>query len=206
MRKDFVILASESPRRQALLRQIGVAFEVRAPAVAEVRRAHEAPAEFVDRIAKAKAETVWGATAALGVPVVGADTVVVIDGDVLGKPGTRARAIAMLERLSGRTHEVLTAVAVRHERRTESLVNASKVRFRATTAGERAAYCESGEPLDKAGAYGIQGLGAVFVEDLRGSYSGVMGLPLHETARLLARFSIPAWLCAADDGYPATAT
>ena len=127
-------------------------------------------------------------------PVLGADTVVVVDGDTLGKPADADEAAGMLARLSGRTHAVLTAVAVRHADEETVAVARSEVRFRATTVAERDAYCLSKEPFDKAGGYGIQGLGAVFIERLEGSYSGVMGLPLFETAALLRRFGLPAWL------------
>ncbi len=195
MGKDFVYLASASPRRGELLRQIGVRFTVRAPAIAEEQRAGEAPEAYVIRLAAAKAEAVWAAVADTQ-PVLGADTAVVLDGAVLGKPGNAVEAAAMLERLSGRTHRVLTAVAVRHAAGLETRLSASEVRFRATTAAERLAYCASEEPLDKAGGYGIQGYAAVFVEELKGSYSGVVGLPLFETAALLTRCGVPVWLAA----------
>jgi septum formation protein len=191
MKKDFVYLASASPRRSELLRQIGVSFAVRPAAVDEGPLPGEQPEAYVVRLAAAKAETVWAAVGDAQ-PVLGADTAVVLDGEVLGKPVTAAEAAAMLERLSGRTHRVLTAVALRHA----AGLNESEVRFRATTAGERLAYCATGEPFDKAGGYGIQGHAAVFVENLRGSYSGVVGLPLFETAQLLARCGLPAWLTA----------
>ena len=119
-----------------------------------------------------------------------------LDGEVLGKPGDAAEAAAMLERLSGRTHRVLTAVALRNGGGVETRLSASEVRFRATTAAERLAYCATGEPFDKAGGYGIQGHAAVFVEELRGSYSGVVGLPLFETAALLTRCGFGFWLTA----------
>jgi septum formation protein len=195
MGKDFVYLASASPRRSELLRQIGVAFSVRAAAIAEEQRAGERPEAYVVRLAAAKAEAVWAATAG-SQPVLGADTAVVLDAAILGKPGDAAEAAAMLERLSGRTHRVLTAVAVRHGGGLESRLSDSEVRFRATTAAERLAYCATGEPFDKAGGYGIQGYAAVFVEELRGSYSGVVGLPLFETAALLTRCGIRSWLTA----------
>jgi septum formation protein len=195
MSKDFVYLASASPRRSELLRQIGVPFAVRAAAIAEDPLAGEAPEAYVVRLAAAKAETVWAAVADSR-PVLGADTAVVLDADVLGKPETRAEAAAMLERLSGRTHRVLTAVAVRYVGGVETRLSDSEVRFRATTAAERVAYCATGEPFDKAGGYGIQGHAAVFVESIKGSYSGVVGLPLYETAALLARCGVGFWLTA----------
>jgi septum formation protein len=195
MGKDFVYLASASPRRSELLRQIGVPFTVRAAAIAEDRLAGEAPEAYVTRLAAAKAEAVWAAVADSR-PVLGADTAVVLDGEVLGKPETAAEAAAMLERLSGRAHRVLTAVAVRHAGGVESGLSDSEVRFRATTAAERLAYCATGEPFDKAGGYGIQGHAAVFVESVTGSYSGVVGLPLYETAALLKRVGVGFWLTA----------
>lgn len=195
MGKDFVYLASASPRRSELLRQIGVRFTVRAAAIPEEPLAGEAPEKYVVRLAAAKAEGVWAVVPG-SEAVLGADTAVVLDGEILGKPETGAAAAAMLERLSGRSHRVLTAVAVRHGGGLETRLSESEVRFRATTAAERLAYCATGEPFDKAGGYGIQGYAAVFVEELKGSYSGVMGLPLYETAALLARCGIGFWLTA----------
>jgi septum formation protein len=196
MKKDFVYLASASPRRSDLLRQIGVPFQVRPAAIAEEPLAHELPEAYVVRLAAAKAETVWAAAVGDSRPVLAADTAVVLDGELLGKPATEAEATKMLERLSGRAHRVLTAVALRYAAGVETRLNESEVRFRATTATERLAYCRTGEPFDKAGGYGIQGHAAVFVEELRGSYSGVVGLPLYETAALLARCGIGFWLTA----------
>jgi len=193
MKKDFIYLASASPRRAELLRQLGVEFRVHPAELDELRLAGERPGAYVERLAAAKARAVHEELAAEA-PVVGADTVVVCDGHVLGKPADSAGAIDMLGRLSGRTHEVLSAVAVADGQGTHTRLSVSKVRFRPTTLDERAAYCETGEPLDKAGAYGIQGFAAAFVEYLEGSYSGVMGLPLCETAELLAPFALPRWL------------
>jgi len=194
MKKDFVYLASASPRRSELLRQIGVPFQVRPAAIPEQQLARETPEAYVVRLAAAKAETIWAAAAGDSRPVLAADTAVVLDGEVLGKPADAGEAAAMLERLSGRTHTVLTAVALRYDGGLETRLSESEVRFRATTAAERLAYCRTGEPLDKAGGYGIQGHAAVFVEQLKGSYSGVVGLPLHETAVLLKRCGIDFWL------------
>jgi septum formation protein len=195
MKKDFVFLASASPRRSELLRQIGVRFTVRAPAIAEDRLYGETAEAYVVRLAAAKAEAVWAAVAG-SQPVLGADTAVVLGREVLGKPESADEAVAMLERLSGRTHRVLTAVAVRHAGGGETRLSTSEVRFRATTPTERLAYCATGESFDKAGGYGIQGHAAVFVEELKGSYSGVVGLPLFETAALLARCGVDFWLTA----------
>ncbi len=193
MKKDFVYLASASPRRAELLRQLGVEFRVHPAELDELRLTGERPGAYVERLAAAKAATVHAELAA-EVPVVGADTVVVCEGQVLGKPADSAGAMDMLARLSGKMHEVLSAVAVSDGQSTRTRLSVSKVRFRPTTLEERAAYCVTREPLDKAGAYGIQGLAAAFVEYLEGSYSGVMGLPLFETAELLAPFSLPRWL------------
>jgi len=197
MRKDFVYLASASPRRSELLRQIGVRFEVRPAAITEEPLVGEAPDAYVLRLAAAKASAVAAALRAdEQAPVLAADTAVVLDGQLLGKPADTAEAAGMLARLSGRTHGVLTAVALQSGAAVESRLSVSEVRFRATTAAERLAYCATGEPFDKAGGYGIQGHAAVFVEELRGSYSGVVGLPLFETAALLARGGIGFWLSA----------
>jgi septum formation protein len=196
MKKDFVYLASASPRRSELLRQIGVRFEVRPADIKEEPITGEAPEAYVVRLATAKAEAVWAAVAADPRPVLGADTAVVLDGALLGKPRDTAEAAQMLERLSGRTHRVLTAVALRTGSGVDTRLSASEVRFRATTAAERRAYCSTGEPFDKAGGYGIQGHAAVFVDELKGSYSGVVGLPLCETAVLLERCGFAFWLTA----------
>jgi nucleoside triphosphate pyrophosphatase len=196
MKKDFVYLASASPRRSELLRQIGVPFQVKVAAIAEEPLERELPDAYVVRLAAAKAETIWAAGVADARPVLAADTAVVLDGELLGKPATEAEATTMLERLSGRSHRVLTAVALRYAAGVETRLSESEVRFRATTAAERQAYCRTGEPFDKAGGYGIQGHAAVFVEELKGSYSGVVGLPLFETAALLARCGIGFWLTA----------
>jgi len=194
MKKDFVYLASASPRRSELLRQIGVPFEVRPADIPETQAAGESADALVLRLAVAKADAVWRRVPAdERRPVLAADTAVVLDERVLGKPADEAEAEAMLAALSGRTHRVLTAVALRCGDAAETLLSSSEVRFRATTPEERAAYCRSGEPLDKAGGYGIQGRAAMFVEYLAGSYSGVVGLPLFETAALLARCGVALW-------------
>lgn len=195
MKKDFVYLASASPRRSELLRQIGAPFRVRATAVDERPLPDEGPAAYVARLAAAKAEAVWAGLPAGDIrPVLAADTAVVLDDELLGKPADVVEAEAMLERLSGRAHRVLTAVALRHAEGLDAAGSDTEVRFRATTPAERRAYCSTGEPFDKAGGYGIQGHAAVFVESVRGSYSGVVGLPLFETAGLLARCGLPSWL------------
>ena len=186
MSLDFVFLASGSPRRRELLQQIGVSFRVLGAAVDEAVLAGEEPAEYVMRLAAAKAEAGWERSRKPGdSPVLAADTAVVLDRAILGKPVDRQDAEGMLRRLSGRTHEVLTAVALRTVDGLQSRLSRSEVTFREIATEEARAYWETGEPSDKAGAYAIQGRAAVFVADLRGSYSGVMGLPLFETAQLL---------------------
>ena len=194
MKKDFVYLASASPRRSELLRQIGVPFEVRPADIPEVQAAGESADALVLRLAAEKADVVWRRVPAdERRPVLAADTAVVLDERVLGKPADETEAESMLAALSGRTHRVLTAVALRCGDAVQTLLSTSEVRFRATTRDERAAYCRSGEPLDKAGGYGIQGRAAMFVEHLAGSYSGVVGLPLFETAALLERCGVELW-------------
>ena len=194
MRTDFVYLASASPRRSELLGQIGVPFAVRPADISETQADGEPPEVFVRRLAAEKADAVWARIPAdERRPVLGADTAVVLDGRVLGKPADEAEAEAMLAALSGRTHRVLTAVALRCGDAAQTLLSSSEVTLRATTAEERTAYCRSGEPLDKAGGYAIQGRAAVFVEHLAGSYSGVVGLPLFETSALLARCGVALW-------------
>lgn len=190
-----VCLASVSPRRRELLAQIGVPHTVVAAHVDESLLAGESPREYVARLARLKATTVRGRGEAL--PVLAADTSVVLDGIVYGKPADRAEGLAMLEALAGRTHEVLTAVALANERGVALRVNSSSVRFRAIERAELEAYWETGEPRDKAGGYAIQGYGAVFVAGLSGSYSGVMGLPLNEAAELLRAAGIRYWMGAA---------
>ena len=195
MTKNFIYLASASPRRRDLLDQIGVPFRVLPSSVTEERRASERPDVYVERIAADKADEVWERVAVSEpAPVLAADTAVVIGDEVFGKPANEVEALAMLQRLSGRSHTVLTAIALRWQSDRDGLITSSEVRFRATTEAERKAYCRSEEPFDKAGAYAIQGLGALFVEHLTGSYSAVMGLPLFETAKMLSRFEMPPWL------------
>ncbi|AXM98083.1 Maf family protein [Pseudomonas plecoglossicida] len=185
-------LASGSPRRRELLTQIGVPFTVVSAPIDETPLPGESAVAYVERLARAKAEaglaTVDGPAVALG-----ADTAVVLDGRILGKPENREHALAMLAELAGREHQVLTAVALSDGRRVQSLCVTSNVRFRPIEAAEAQRYWASGEPADKAGGYAIQGLGAVFVTGLEGSYSAVVGLPLSETADLLALFGIACW-------------
>jgi len=187
-------LASGSPRRRELLTQIGVPFLTQIAPIDENALPGESPLAYVERLACAKGHAGLAALAnADGAVVLGADTAVVLDGRILGKPQDRADALATLQALSGRSHQVLTAVAlVSHERQASRVVT-SQVTFRPLTQTEIEAYWASGEPQDKAGSYGIQGLAAVFVSQLQGSYSAVVGLPLCETAALLAEFAIPCW-------------
>jgi septum formation protein len=180
-----VYLASRSPRRRELLEQVGLRYAVLDVEVDERRLPDEGPADYVRRVAVAKARA---GDAALGLPgarVLAADTAVILDGAVLGKPRDADDARRMLGALSGREHRVLSAVALAAHGGCRTALSESRVWMRATTTTERAAYAATGEPLDKAGGYAIQGRAAVFVERLEGSYSGVMGLPLFETARLL---------------------
>ena len=184
-------LASVSPRRRELLSQIGVPHIVAGADIDERVLPGEIPREYVTRLAREKALAVRGGGQLL--PVLAADTTVVLDGLVFGKPRDRVDAVEMLGRLSGRSHEVLTAVALADSRGVAERVSTSSVRFRALSVEECFAYWETGEPCDKAGGYAIQGLGAVFIESLSGSYSAVMGLPLFETGQLLQAAGIEYW-------------
>lgn len=195
-------LASRSPRRRELLTQIGVHFDTIAfrsapredAEIDETAFADEDPVVYVRRVARAKAEHGWrivGWRRLLAQPVLAADTTLELAGDIIGKPADEDDAARILRRLSGRTHRVLTAVAVCCDGRLEEALSVSEVRFRALDDAEIRRYVASGEPMDKAGAYGIQGRAGMFVEHLAGSYTGVMGLPLFETAQLLRRFSYP---------------
>jgi septum formation protein len=187
-----ICLASMSPRRRDLLGQIGVPHTVVAGHVDESLLPDETPDAYVARLARLKATTVRQRGEKL--PVLAADTTVVLEGSVFGKPTGRADGLAMLESLAGRTHQVLTAVALATEQGVALRVNTSSVRFRNIERAEMEAYWETGEPRDKAGSYAIQGYGAVFVTALSGSYSGVMGLPLFETAELLRDAGIRCWI------------
>jgi septum formation protein len=185
-----ICLASQSPRRRELLRQIGVNFGLLPVTVDETPLAGETPEDCVRRLALAKARTGRiEQPAASALPVMGADTLVVAGDNVLGKPADRGAAIEMLQVLSGNTHRVITAVALAGEHEAVCM-STSHVTFRTLTARECEAYWETGEPRDKAGAYAVQGRAAMFVARLEGSYSGVMGLPLYETAILLQEFGI----------------
>ncbi|MSP98150.1 MAG: septum formation inhibitor Maf [Betaproteobacteria bacterium] len=194
-----IYLVSRSPRRRELLKQIGIAFEVlllrersgREPDMDESPRPGEPPGLYVQRVCASKADVGWDRVIQrqlLRQPVLSADTVVCVDDRILGKPRDRADAARMLRLLSGREHRVLTAVGLKFDLHAEFVLSESAVRFRELTDAEIQAYVDTGEPMDKAGAYAIQGRAAAFVPELRGSYSGVMGLPLYETTQLLERF------------------
>ena len=184
-----LILASASPRRQALLKQVGIAFRQQVAEIDETPLENEAAEDYVVRLALEKARAVRQHSVDDGLPVLGADTAVVIDGRLLGKPESLAHARQMLQLLSGREHRVMSAVALVRSREAVQ-ISVSRVWFRSLSENEIDAYWRTGEPQDKAGAYAIQGVGAIFIERLEGSYTGVMGLPLYETGRLLQDFGI----------------
>jgi septum formation protein len=201
MSAPLLYLASKSPRRAALLAQLAVEFEPlllreaagRTRDVVEEALDAEPAAHYVERMARTKAQIGWQRMQNRKLaerPVLRADTEVVLDGDVFGKPRDAADAVRMIRRLSGRTHQVLTAVALRYRDRTDVEVSVSKVTLRRLGAAEIERYVATGEPLDKAGAYAVQGRAAAFVSRLEGSYTGVVGLPLFETATLLARAGV----------------
>jgi len=184
----FVYLASQSPRRRELLEQIGVSYETLLVDVEEKKQCDESPADYVRRLSQEKATA--GVKVKNDQPVLGADTVVVLNEQVLEKPTSEQDAINMLLSLSGNTHQVMTAVTIILGQRSETQVNVTSVRFRAISEKEARDYWQTGEPKDKAGAYGIQGKAAMFVEEIQGSYSSVVGLPLFETAELLTIFDL----------------
>ncbi len=197
-----IYLASRSPRRRELLAQIGVRFDLllfrAAPRddaeVSEAWLPDETPEAYVERVARAKA--VFGARLLatrplVARPVLAADTTLDLDGEIIGKPQDEADSVAILTRLSGRSHRVLTAIAMARDERVEHRLSISDVRFRQLSTDEIRRYVQSGEPTDKAGAYGIQGRAAGFVEEIRGSHSGIVGLPLCETTLLLRDFGYP---------------
>ena len=189
-----LFLASASPRRRELLTQIGVPFELLSITLDETPLPAERPEAYVQRLAREKALAGWAAVGDDSVAVLGADTTVVIDERILGKPADRAEGLLMLESLSDREHHVLTAVALATRGACEVRLVTSRVRFRRIERAEAEAYWASGEPCDKAGGYAIQGWGAVFVAELRGSYSAVVGLPLCESAQLLDQAGIVRWV------------
>jgi septum formation protein len=194
-----IYLASRSPRRRELLKQLGVSFEMlllrehtgRVPDVNEDVKPGESPERYVERVCRTKAEVGWLRVLQRSLPrlpVLAADTTVCIGDQVFGKPAGRTGAVEMLRALSGKEHQVLTAVAVASEGGVELIVNQNLVRFRELTEPEIVQYVETGEPMDKAGGYAIQGRAAAFIPEILGSYTGVMGLPLFETAQLLSKY------------------
>jgi septum formation protein len=199
-----IYLASRSPRRRDLLKQVGVPFELlllredlrRGVDVDETPLADESAGVYVLRIARLKAEMAVRQIAYRNLPqkpVLAADTTVVFDGEIIGKPDDAEHAARMLRALSGREHQVLSAVAVALREQIETQISVSSVWFRELSDAEVRRYCASGEPLDKAGAYAIQGRAGAFVTRITGSYSGIMGLPLAETVELLQKFSVPLY-------------
>lgn len=186
-----IVLASASPRRAELLEQIGLSFHVKPADIDETPGCNESAEQYVERLAREKA--LAGRAFVPDSVVIGSDTSVVLDGRILGKPVSVADAVGMLEALSGKTHQVMTGVAVVSEGACNSRLVVTDVRFRELSKSEIQAYVATGEPMDKAGGYGIQGRGGIFVEELRGSYSAVVGLPLQETASLLAGAGCPVW-------------
>ena len=189
--KPLIYLASASPRRSALLAQIGVAHQVAPVAVDESVASAETPESYVTRLAALKAETLWRRlTEPDRLPVLGSDTTVVVDDSILGKPANEQECVRMLQLLSGRTHQVHTAVALRSAAGSDVRLSISEVTFRKLSMAEMQAYWRTGEPADKAGGYAVQGRAAIFISRISGSYSGIMGLPLFETAELLATHKI----------------
>ncbi len=190
----MICLASRSPRRAQLMTQIGVPHYVQAADIDETPLLNESAQAYVERLAQQKAQAVARSCADV---VLGADTSVIIDGDILGKPADEQDAVAMLQRLSGRWHQVVSGVALAQQTadglRSEALSVVTEVQFVELNQKQIATYIATGEPADKAGAYGIQGLGAVLVACLQGCYSNVVGLPLQQTAALLSRWQIPVW-------------
>jgi septum formation protein len=184
-------LASTSPRRRELLQQLGLVFDTLSVDVNEKMKENEHARDFVSRMALEKARAGWQCAQRMqSIPVLGSDTVVVVDEDIFGKPRDRQHAVDMLTRLSDRCHQVITAVALVHGQEEDVRVSNSQVCFRPLSMDEINAYWKTGEPQDKAGAYAIQGIAAQFICHLQGSYSAVMGLPLFETAELLSEFAV----------------
>ena len=197
-----ICLASASPRRESLLRQIDVPFWVQAVDLDESVHPGEAPLPSVTRLALAKAHTARNEikeNALEVVPVLAADTTVVAGQKILGKPRSRSEAISMLTRLSGRSHQVFTGIALVTDQATQAEVVISTVTFASLAGDQIEAYCDTGEPFGKAGAYAIQGIAASFVRHISGSYSGIVGLPLYETSRLLRRFGLSGPISSQDD-------
>ncbi len=196
---SFIYLASQSPRRRQLLEQLGVAYQLLLPdadedaEALEQVRPNEAPAAYVQRVTQLKLDAALQRLTRRGLPVAPvlcSDTTVALGRVILGKPADPAEAAAMLTQLAGRTHRVLTAVAVGQDQQRAQVLSRSQVRFAALDAAAIQTYVRTGEPMGKAGAYGVQGRAAAFIAHISGSYSGIMGLPLFETAQLLRRFQV----------------
>lgn len=189
----MIYLASASPRRQELLRQIGIAFEAMPANLPEVPQAGERPEDYVLRVARAKAQHVARQVRERGLtprPVLGADTEVVLEDEILGKPRDAQQGQAMLRKLAGRTHEVLTALVLLHQDAEYKTLNRSRVTFGPLAETDIQRYWDSGEPADKAGGYAVQGRAAAFIQHIEGSYSGIMGLPLFELMQLLQQAGV----------------
>jgi len=187
-------LASASPRRRELLTQIGVTFELAPVDIDETPLANEGARAYVERLAQEKATAAFARIDHPDAVVLGSDTSVIIDDEILTKPADAADDKRMLQRLSGNRHQVFTAVAVLSQNRQQQVCVATDVDFRTLSDAEIERYIATGEPMDKAGSYGIQGKGAILVEKISGSYSNVVGLPLTETAALLTNFNIQVWV------------
>lgn len=184
--KPLIYLASASPRRSALLAQLGIAHSVMPVDLDERTRAGESPTHYVRRLASEKASALWDRLKPdERLPVLAADTSVALDDEIMGKPTDAEDGLRMLRALSGRTHQVFTGVALKHAQGAEIQINVSEVSFRELSDSEIKAYWDTGEPRDKAGGYAVQGIAAVFIERISGSFSGIMGLPLFETGQLL---------------------
>ncbi|MFZ6770464.1 Maf family protein [Undibacterium sp. Di26W] len=201
LRENKIYLASKSPRRRELLQQVGIEFDLlllrdappRGPDVTEIVLPGEAPEAYVSRVTKEKADKAWEAMhqrKLLARPVLAADTTVVLGQQILGKPADLEEAISMLQMLSGQTHQVLTSIAVHSAQGSAAVTQCSEVSFAKLDQQQILAYCRSNEPYDKAGGYGIQGAAARFISHIKGSYSGIMGLPLFETCQLLRQTGI----------------
>ena len=196
MQLTSLYLASTSPRRRELLRQIGVQLTTLSVDVDETPTRNESAQAYVQRLSQAKAAAGWSnvETDKLPwMPVLGSDTSVVLDGVILGKPEDKAQCVETLMLLSGRTHQVMTAVTLQLAEKIGTQLSVTDVTFRELSEEEALRYWDTGEPSDKAGGYGIQGYGAVFVENISGSYSGVVGLPIEKTVVLLNQFNVPFW-------------
>ncbi|HEY7885985.1 MAG TPA: nucleoside triphosphate pyrophosphatase [Cellvibrionaceae bacterium] len=195
MQQIALYLASGSPRRREILQQIGINFAVIKPSVVEQCGVGELPAAYVQRLAQDKARAGWAQLPLDGprAPVLGADTIGIVDGQLLEKPRDQAHGAQLLRLMSGREHRVLTAVAITDGQTEQVITSETRVCFRPLSEEEITAYWHTGEPQDKAGGYAIQGLGAVFVREIHGSYSNVVGLPIEATVALLAAYNVPWW-------------